>query len=84
MGLESLDLTRLQLFVEPENAASRALAERCGWVHEGTLRSHAEGDGRRHDSLVHGPLPGELRQGASTSGRRARRGPAAGLPGWHD
>jgi len=58
---DSLDLACLQLFVEPDNAASRALAQRCRLVREGTLRSHGQREGGRHDSLVYGLLPGELR-----------------------
>jgi RimJ/RimL family protein N-acetyltransferase len=59
---DEFGLARLGVFIEPENAASRAVAERCGFVHEGRLRSHGErGDGERHDPLVYGLLAGELR-----------------------
>ena len=58
---DSLGLARLQVFVEPDNAPSRRVAEACGFVEEGRLRSHTEHDGRRYDSLVYGLLPGELR-----------------------
>jgi len=55
-----LDLARLQLFIDPDNVASQRVAERCGFVREGLLRSHVENAGRRYDSLVYGLLPGEL------------------------
>lgn len=60
-SFEQLGLARLQLFIDPENDRSRAVAERCGFVHEGTLRPHGERDGQRHDSLVYGLLPSDLR-----------------------
>jgi RimJ/RimL family protein N-acetyltransferase len=49
------------LSVEPENAASRVVAEARGFIEEGKLRSHMEHDGQRYESLVYGLLPGELR-----------------------
>jgi [ribosomal protein S5]-alanine N-acetyltransferase len=56
-----LELARLAMFVEPDNVASRRVAERCGFVREGRLRSHGEGRaGGRVDSIVYGLLPGEL------------------------
>ncbi len=59
-----LGLARLALFVEPDNLASQRLADRCGFVREGRLRSHGEGrSGARVDSLVYGLLPGELKGG---------------------
>jgi RimJ/RimL family protein N-acetyltransferase len=58
---DSLGLARLQLFVEPDNAASLRTAEACGFIEEGRLRSHVEHEGHRYDSLVYGLLPGELR-----------------------
>jgi RimJ/RimL family protein N-acetyltransferase len=58
---DRLDLARLQLFVDPENVGSQRVAERCGFLREGLLRSHLEIAGRRHDSLVYGLLPGEQR-----------------------
>jgi RimJ/RimL family protein N-acetyltransferase len=70
---DRLGLARLQLFVDPENIGSQRVAERCGFVREGLLRSHLEIASRRHDSLVYGLLPGEQRE--------HRRSPAA-LPIW--
>jgi RimJ/RimL family protein N-acetyltransferase len=51
---------RVFLRCDPENAASRALAERAGFTHEGMeRRSAAHPDGRRIDSLVYSMLPAE-------------------------
>jgi RimJ/RimL family protein N-acetyltransferase len=56
-----LALARLGVLIEPDNHASHRLAERCGFVREGRLRSYGEGrDGRRVDTVVYGLLPGEL------------------------
>ncbi|MDP9294142.1 MAG: GNAT family N-acetyltransferase [Actinomycetota bacterium] len=57
----SLHLTRVELFIEPENAISQRVAERCGFVREGLLRSRWVSRGRRRDSVVYGLLGGELR-----------------------
>lgn len=62
-GFQHLALARLWLQVEPENVASQRVAERCGFVREGRLRSHLESrDGGRLDVLIYGLLPGELRK----------------------
>jgi RimJ/RimL family protein N-acetyltransferase len=52
----SLGLTRLELFIEPDNTASQRAAERCGFVREGLLRSRWVSKGRRRDSVVYGLL----------------------------
>lgn len=48
-----LRIPRLQLFVEPWNAASVATAERCGFVREGLLRSWQDIAGTRRDMYVY-------------------------------
>lgn len=59
-----LGLTRLQLLHAVENAASCRVAEKCGFLHEGTTRSSFRyGDGELHDEHIHGrlaadPVPG--------------------------
>lgn len=45
-------LHRLQLFVEPWNAASVRTAETAGYQQEGLLRSHQEIAGQRRDMLL--------------------------------
>jgi RimJ/RimL family protein N-acetyltransferase len=62
-AFHELALARLWLQLEPENVASQRVAERCGFVREGRLRSHFEGrDGGRVDVLIYGLLPGELHE----------------------
>jgi RimJ/RimL family protein N-acetyltransferase/DNA-directed RNA polymerase specialized sigma24 family protein len=65
-AFHELALARLWLQIEPENVASQRVAERCGFVREGRLRSHFEGrDGGRMDVLIYGLLPGELHEAPS-------------------
>lgn len=54
-------MARAELTCGPDNAASQRVAERCGFVREGMLRSHMRFQGARRDTVVFGPLPGELR-----------------------
>jgi RimJ/RimL family protein N-acetyltransferase len=60
---------RLQLVIVPDNAASRRIAEKCGFVREGTARGAFFNDGRNQDVLLysllrtdprpwHGPVAG--------------------------
>ena len=56
-----LGLARLELTCGPDNAASQAVAMRCGFVREGLLRSHMRFKDGRRDTLVFGLLPHELR-----------------------
>jgi ribosomal-protein-alanine N-acetyltransferase len=57
-----LGLARLELTTGPDNAASQRVAERCGFVWEGRLRSNIiiRHTGERRDSLIYGLLPGDL------------------------
>jgi RimJ/RimL family protein N-acetyltransferase len=57
-ALGGLGLARLELLTDPENHASRRVAERCGFLLEGHLRSHLviRHSGERRDSLVYGLL----------------------------
>ena len=43
---------RIQLDIVPENAASRRIAEKCGFVLEGTMRGALFNDGRSQDVLI--------------------------------
>jgi RimJ/RimL family protein N-acetyltransferase len=56
-----LGIARLELTCAPENAASAAVAERCGFTREGVLRSHMVFKGARRDTVMYSLLPGELR-----------------------
>jgi RimJ/RimL family protein N-acetyltransferase len=55
-----LGLARLELTCGPDNEASQRIAERCGFVREGVLRSHVPFKGARRDSVIYSLLPGEL------------------------
>jgi RimJ/RimL family protein N-acetyltransferase len=59
-AFEALGLERLELTCGPDNDASQAVARRCGFVHEGVLRSHMSFKGGRRDTGVFSLLPGEL------------------------
>ena len=47
---------RIQLVIVPENAASRRIAEKCGFVLEGTARGAFYNDGRNQDVVVYSLL----------------------------
>lgn len=47
---------RIQLVIVPDNAASRRVAEKCGFVLEGTARGAFYNDGRNHDVLLYSLL----------------------------
>ncbi len=53
-AFDHLGLARLEMFIEPANAASQRVAERSGYIREGLLRSHWLNKGRRSDSIVYG------------------------------
>jgi RimJ/RimL family protein N-acetyltransferase len=55
----ALQLGRLELVVEPVNAASVRVAERCGFVREGLLRSYQLIGGERRDMYIYGLLPND-------------------------
>jgi RimJ/RimL family protein N-acetyltransferase len=48
-GFGGLDLQRIELRIDPRNAASERVAERAGYRREGTLRSVAFKEGTRSD-----------------------------------
>jgi RimJ/RimL family protein N-acetyltransferase len=56
-----LGLARLELTCGPDNEASQRVAERCGFVREGLLRSRIPFKGGRRDTVIYSLLPGELR-----------------------
>jgi ribosomal-protein-alanine N-acetyltransferase len=47
---------RIQLVIVPENAASRRIAEKCGFALEGTARGAFFNDGRNQDVLIYSLL----------------------------
>ncbi|HEX5617079.1 MAG TPA: GNAT family protein [Solirubrobacteraceae bacterium] len=60
-AFDELDLGRVDLVTDPDNASSQRVAEKVGFTREGVLRSHLlHPDGRRRDSVMFSLLPGEL------------------------
>jgi RimJ/RimL family protein N-acetyltransferase len=57
---ENLPIDRLGIMASVDNARSRAVAERAGFVFEGVLRSFVIIKGERHDMAVYSLLRGEL------------------------
>ncbi len=55
----TLGLERIQLTCAPDNVASQAVAERCGFTREGVLRSHIAFKGGRRDTVVYGLVAGD-------------------------
>ena len=60
-AFRELGLKRIELTCGPDNSASQRVAERCGFVREGVLRSHLVFKDGRRDSVIFSLLPGELR-----------------------
>ena len=61
-GFEELDVQRIELWIDPANAASLRVAEVAGFHREGLLRSFVPIRGERRDMLLYSLLPGELRR----------------------
>jgi RimJ/RimL family protein N-acetyltransferase len=57
---ETKRMNRLRLIIHPDNAASRRLAEKCGFKHEGTARGAWYNKGRHHDVEVYSILHDEV------------------------
>jgi RimJ/RimL family protein N-acetyltransferase len=51
-AFEELGMLRLELLISVDNAASKKVAERCGYVREGVLRSAYFKQGRREDTEI--------------------------------
>jgi RimJ/RimL family protein N-acetyltransferase len=52
-GFAHTDLVRLEVLIAVGNSASRRVAEKCGAVYEGTLRSRLLVHGVRHDAAMY-------------------------------
>lgn len=57
---ETKPLNRIRLVIHPSNAASRRLAENCGFHHEGTARGAWYNKGRYHDVEIYSILHDEV------------------------
>ena len=60
-ALDTLPVDRIEIHAEPDNAASRRVAERVGFTLEGVLRSYFVNKGVRRDAASYSLLRGELR-----------------------
>jgi RimJ/RimL family protein N-acetyltransferase len=63
-----MNVARLQLWTEPENLASQAVAERSGYERAGVLRRFDEIAGRRVDSVICSLVPEDLAAQGPTNG----------------
>ncbi len=59
-ALRDLGYRRLELFTDPVNDRSQAVATRCGFTREGVLRSYFEHPNGRTDVVMFSLLPSEL------------------------
>jgi [ribosomal protein S5]-alanine N-acetyltransferase len=57
---DNVPADRIEITIEPENGASRAVAERAGYTLEGVLRSHTVIKGVRRDMAMYSLLRAEL------------------------
>jgi RimJ/RimL family protein N-acetyltransferase len=55
-----LPIDRIEITIQAENSASRAVAERAGYTFEGVLRAHTVIKGLRRDMAMYSLLRGEL------------------------
>ncbi len=53
---ETKRVNRIRLVIHPDNTASRRLAEKCGFQHEGTARGAWYNKGRHHDVEIYAIL----------------------------
>ena len=53
---ETKQMNRIRLVIHPDNAASRRLAEKCGFTHEGTARGAWYHKGRHNDVEIYSIL----------------------------
>lgn len=58
---------RIRLIIHPDNVASKKIAEKCGYAHEGTARGAWFHKGRNHDVEVFALLREEFYEGAGGS-----------------
>ena len=58
-AFDELGALRIYLMIDTANHASRRIAERCGYVLEGVLRSLHVKQGRRNDVMVWSRLPSD-------------------------
>jgi RimJ/RimL family protein N-acetyltransferase len=59
-AFDQLAAARVQLTTDPENLGSQRVAEKAGFIREGTLRSFLDFKGRRRDAVMFSLLPKDL------------------------
>ena len=59
-AFDELDAARVQLTTEADNLGSQRVAEKAGFVREGTLRSRLLIKGRRRDAVMFSLLPEDI------------------------
>jgi RimJ/RimL family protein N-acetyltransferase len=57
---ESKQVNRIRLVIHPDNRASRRLAEKCGFRHEGTARGAWYNRGQHHDVEIYAILHADV------------------------
>jgi RimJ/RimL family protein N-acetyltransferase len=57
---ETKQVNRIRLIIHPDNAASRRLAEKCGFQYEGIARGAWYNRGKHHDVTVYGILHADV------------------------
>jgi RimJ/RimL family protein N-acetyltransferase len=57
---EAKRVNRIRLIIHPDNTASRRIAEKCGYRHEGTARGAWYNRGRHHDVEVYAILHDDM------------------------
>lgn len=60
-AFDALGVARVELTCATDNEPSQRVAQRCGFVREGVLRSHMPFRGGRRDTVMFSLLPGDLR-----------------------
>lgn len=60
---ESKRVNRIRLVIHPQNAASRRIAEKCGFKHEGTARGAWYHNGKHHDVEIYALVRDDVLQG---------------------
>lgn len=55
-AFDCLGVARIELYIEPDNVASRGVARRCGFVEEGVLRGRLRIGDVRRDALLYARL----------------------------
>ncbi|MFY9239598.1 MAG: GNAT family protein [Roseovarius sp.] len=60
-AFDRLDLSRIEAACLPENAASRALLEKCGFKYEGVAQSYLQIDGRWRTHVLYAGLRADRR-----------------------